>query len=106
MLSKDQFKLLMPINLFHTMAHIYPYFLPILMQVIPNEDIFIDYTRVGIIAMTSVLVMIPFTILIGFIGDRIRKWRLELIILGYALVFSHTFIIYVANSFAFSPAGI
>ncbi len=50
--------------------------------------------------MTSVLVMIPFTILIGFIGDRIRKWRLELIILGYALVFSHTFIIYVANSFA------
>ncbi|MGC9777695.1 MAG: MFS transporter [Candidatus Heimdallarchaeota archaeon] len=100
MLSKDQFKLLMPINLFHTMAHIYPYFLPILMQVIPNEDIYIDYTRVGIIAMTSVLVMIPFTIIIGFIGDRIRKWRLELIIIGYILVFSHTFIIYAANSFA------
>ena len=49
--------------------------------------------------MTSILVMIPLTILVGFLGDKLRKWRFELIAAGYLLIVSHTFIIYVAQSF-------
>lgn len=100
MLTKDQLKLLMPINLFHTMSHIFPYFLPILCQVIPASDIALDYTKIGILSMTSILVMIPLTIIVGFLGDTLRKWRFELIAAAYLLIVSHTFIIYVAESFA------
>jgi len=82
------------------MAHIYPYFLPILCQMIPETDIFLDYTKVGLLSMTSLLVMIPLTVLFGFLGDKIRKWRFELIIAGYILVLSHTFVIFVAKSFS------
>ncbi|HUT82723.1 MAG TPA: MFS transporter [Candidatus Bathyarchaeia archaeon] len=100
MLQKEHFKLLMPLNLFHTMAHIYPYFLPILCQIIREDVDFLSYTQIGIISMTILLVTIPLTIALGFIGDIIRKWRFELIALGFILIVSHTFVIYVANSFA------
>ncbi len=99
MLQKENFKLLMPLNLFHTMAHIYPYFLPILCQIIREDVNFLSYTQIGIISMTIVLVTIPLTIIIGFAGDMVRKWRFELIAIGFILIVSHTFIIYVANSF-------
>lgn len=81
------------------MAHIYPYLLAVLSLVI-REEIAMNYTEVAILSMTSVLVTIPFTVVFGFIGDRLCKWRLELIIVGYILVFSHTFIIFVANSYS------
>ncbi|MBN1329183.1 MAG: MFS transporter [Candidatus Heimdallarchaeota archaeon] len=100
MLQKEHFRLLMPLNLFHTMAHIYPYFLPILCQIIREDVDFLSYTQIGIISMTIVLVTIPLTIIIGFAGDIIRKWRFELIAFGFILIVSHTFIIYAANSFA------
>ncbi|RLI69777.1 MAG: hypothetical protein DRP02_01140 [Candidatus Gerdarchaeota archaeon] len=100
MLQRNQLKLLMPINIYHTMAHIFPYFLPILCQVIRDEVDFLNYTRAGIIAMVSIVVMIPSTIVLGVVGDKIRKWRLELIAVGFLIIVSHTFIIYVANSFA------
>ncbi|NHJ04888.1 MAG: MFS transporter [Candidatus Heimdallarchaeota archaeon] len=99
MISKERFRLLLPLNLFHTMAHIYPYLLPVLCLVI-REDIPMDYTQTGILSMVGVLVTIPLTILFGFIGDKIKKWRLELIIAGFALNFSHTFIIVVAQTYA------
>ncbi|MHA1125581.1 MAG: MFS transporter [Candidatus Heimdallarchaeota archaeon] len=101
MLTKEQLKVLMPINLFHTMSHIFPYFLPILCQVIVINGIPISYTQTGIISMTSILVMVPLTIIVGFLGDRLRKWRFELIAIAYLLIVSHTFIIYVAPNFGY-----
>jgi len=100
MLKKNQLKLLFPLNIYHTMAHIFPYYLPILCQVIRDEVDFLNYTRAGIISMVSIIVMIPSTVALGFIGDKIRKWRLELIALGFLIIVSHTFIVYFANSFA------
>ncbi|MEA2070978.1 MAG: MFS transporter [Asgard group archaeon] len=81
------------------MAHIFPYFLPILCLVI-REDIPMNYTQVGILSMTGILVTIPFTIVFGFLGDRIAHLRLELIAGGFLLVFGHTFIIAFAQSYA------
>ncbi|NHJ49235.1 MAG: MFS transporter [Asgard group archaeon] len=98
MLSKSQWKLIMPLNFFHIMAHIYPYFLPILTQTI-RDEIPMGYTQTAILAMVIPLVMIPSVIIFGLIGDRIRHLRFELIIIGYVLVISHTFIMYVAQSF-------
>ncbi|NHK30775.1 MAG: MFS transporter [Asgard group archaeon] len=98
MLTKRQWKLIMPLNFFHIMAHIYPYFLPILTQVI-RDDIPMGWTQTAILAMVITLVMIPSTIIFGLIGDRIRHLRLELIIIGYVLVISHTFIMFVAQSY-------
>ncbi|NHJ86122.1 MAG: MFS transporter [Asgard group archaeon] len=98
MMRKQDLKLLMPINLFHTMAHIYPYFLPILCQFIRN-DIPMNDTQVAMVGMTGILIMIPLTILIGYLGDKIAKWRLELIAVGFLLVFSHSFIIYIATTY-------
>lgn len=99
MIRKDRFKLLIPISLFHTMAHIYPYLLPVLCLVI-REDIIMDYTQVALLSMTGMLVTIPLTIVFGFIGDRISKWRLELVIAGFLLIFAHSFIIYAAETYA------
>jgi FSR family fosmidomycin resistance protein-like MFS transporter len=98
MLTKGQWKLIMPLNFFHIMAHIYPYFLPILTQVI-RDDIPMGYTQTAILAMVITLVMIPSTIIFGLIGDRIRHLRLEFIIIGYVLVISHTFVMFVAQSY-------
>ncbi|MHA1501720.1 MAG: MFS transporter [Candidatus Heimdallarchaeota archaeon] len=83
------------------MSHIFPYFLPILCQVIVLNGIPISYTQTGIISMTSILVMVPLTIIVGFLGDRLRKWRFELIAIAYLLIVSHTFIIYVAPNFGY-----
>ena len=80
------------------MAHIYPYFLPILTQII-REDIPMNWTQIAILTMTSTLVMIPLTLLFGFLGEKIYKWRLLLIGLGYGIVLSHTFIIYFAPNY-------
>ncbi len=99
MIRKDRFRLLIPVSLFHTMAHIYPYLLPVLCLVI-REDIVMDYTQVALLSMTGMLVTIPLTIVFGFIGDRISKWRLELVIAGFLLIFSHSFIIYAAQTYA------
>ncbi|MFW9921820.1 MAG: MFS transporter [Candidatus Thorarchaeota archaeon] len=99
MIAKERFRLLIPIGLFHTMAHIYPYLLPILCLVI-REDILMNYTQIAILSMTGILVTIPLTIVFGFLGDKISKWRLELIIAGFVLVFGHTYIIYVAQTYA------
>ena len=99
MITKERFKLLVPISLFHTMAHIYPYLLPVLCLII-REDIIMDYTQTAILSMVGILVTIPLTIVFGFVGDRISKWRLEIVIAGFLLVFSHSFIIYVANTYA------
>ena len=98
MLTKRQWKLIMPLNFFHIMAHIYPYFLPILTQVI-RDDIPMGWTQTAILAMVITLVMIPSTIIFGLIGDRIRHLRLELIVIGYVLVISHTFIMFIAQSY-------
>lgn len=81
------------------MAHIYPYLLPVLCLVI-REDIIMDYTQVALLSMTGMLVTIPLTIFFGFIGDRISKWRLEFVIAGFLLIFSHSFIIYTAQTYA------
>ena len=99
MINKERFKLLIPISLFHTMAHIYPYLLPVLCLVI-REDIVMNYTQTALLSMTGVLVTIPLTIVFGFIGDRIIKWRLELVVVGFLVVFSHSFIIYAAQTYA------
>lgn len=88
----------MTVNLFHIMAHIYPYFLPIL-TIIIRDDIFLDYTQTALLAMTSSLVMIPLTVLLGFIGDRLYRWRLELIAVGFILTVSHTFIMFAAQTY-------
>jgi MFS family permease len=98
MLTKGQWKLITPLNFFHIMAHIYPYFLPILTQTI-RDEIPMGYTQTAILAMVITLVMIPSTIIFGLIGDRIRHLRLELIIIGYVLVISHTFVMFVAQSY-------
>ena len=98
MISRERLRLLLPLNLFHTMAHIYPYLLPVLCLVI-REDILMDYTQTGILSMTGVLVTIPLTILFGFLGDKISKWRLELIIIGFVVNFSHIFIVVVAQTY-------
>jgi FSR family fosmidomycin resistance protein-like MFS transporter len=80
------------------MAHIYPYFLPIL-TIIIRDDIILDYTQTALLAMTSSLVMIPLTVLLGFIGDRLHRWRLELIAVGFILTVSHTFIMFLAPNY-------
>ena len=88
----------MTVNLFHVMAHIYPYFLPIL-TIIIRDDILLNYTQTALLAMTSSLVMIPLTVLLGFIGDRLHRWRLELIAVGFILTVSHTFIMFAAQTY-------
>jgi MFS family permease len=80
------------------MAHIYPYFLPIL-TIIIRQDIILNYTQTALLAMTSSLVMIPLTLLLGFIGDRLHRWRLELIAVGCILTVSHTFIMFAAQNY-------
>jgi MFS family permease len=99
MIQKERFKLLFPVNLLHTMAHIYPYLLTTLSFII-REDIIMDYTQAGILSMTTIMVTIPFTTFFGFVGDRICHWRLELIAIGYLIVAAHPFIIFVANNYA------
>ena len=95
---RKRLKLVMTVNLFHVMAHIYPYFLPIL-TIIIRDDILLNYTQTALLAMTSSLVMIPLTVLLGFIGDRLHRWRLELIAVGFILTVSHTFIMFVAQTY-------
>ncbi len=95
---RKRLPLVMTINLFHIMAHIYPFFLPILTIIIRN-DILLDYTQTALLAMTSSLVMIPLTIILGFIGDRLYRWRLELIAVGFILTVSHTFIMFAAQTY-------
>lgn len=95
---RKRLNLVMTVNLFHIMAHIYPYFLPIL-TIIIRDDIFLDYTQTALLAMTSSLVMIPLTVLLGFIGDRLYRWRLELIAVGFILTVSHTFIMFAAQTY-------
>jgi MFS family permease len=99
MITKDQFKLLIPINMMHTMAHIFPYLLPILCLVI-REEIPMNYTQTAVLSMIGILVTIPFTVAFGFLADKIHNYRLELIAGGYFLVFGHTFLIALANSYA------
>ena len=95
---RKRLTLVMTVNLFHIMAHIYPFFLPILTQII-RDDFSLGYTQTAILAMTSSLVMIPLTILLGFIGDRLHRWRLELIAVGCILTISHTFIMFAAQTY-------
>ena len=95
---RKRLKLVMTVNLFHVMAHIYPYFLPIL-TIIIRDDILLNYTQTALLAMTSSLVMIPLTVLLGFIGDRLHRWRLELIAVGFILTVSHTFIMFAAQTY-------
>ena len=99
MISKERYRVLIPINIFHTMAHIFPYLLPVLSFII-REDIAMNYTQAALLSMMGVIVTIPLTILFGNIGDRISNWRLEFIIAGYMMVFSSAFIIYAANTYA------
>jgi len=95
---RKRLTLVMTVNIFHIMAHIYPYFLPILTLII-RDDFLFGYTQTAILAMTSSLVMIPLTILLGFIGDRLHQWRLELMVVGFILAVSHTFIMFVAPNY-------
>lgn len=95
---RKRLNLVMTVNLFHVMAHIYPYFLPIL-TIIIRDDILLNYTQTALLAMTSSLVMIPLTVLLGFIGDRLHRWRLELIAVGFILTVSHTFIMFAAQTY-------
>ncbi|MBY8993150.1 MAG: MFS transporter [Candidatus Heimdallarchaeota archaeon] len=95
---RKRLSLVMTVNLFHIMAHIYPYFLPIL-TIIIRDDIILDYTQTALLAMTSSFVMIPLTVLLGFIGDRLHRWRLELIAVGFLLTVSHTFIMFAAQTY-------
>ena len=96
---RKRLTLVMTVNLFHIMAHIYPYFLPILTQII-RDDFSLGYTQTAMLAMTSSLVMIPLTVLLGLIGDRLYKWRLELILVGFVLTVSHTFIMFAAPNYS------
>ena len=95
---RKRLTLVMTINLYHIMAHIYPFFLPIL-TIIIRDDILLNYTQTALLAMTSSLVMIPLTVLLGFIGDRLHRWRLELIAVGCILTVSHTFIMFAAPTY-------
>lgn len=98
MIGKGQRTLLFATNLAHTMAHIYPYFLPTLTFVI-RDDIPMNYTQAGLLAMIGLLVTIPLTIVFGFLGDKIRHWRLELIAGGFLLTISHTFVLFIADQY-------